>query len=125
MLNRELCWLSFNARVLRQATDARLSLLEGVKFLAISDSNFDEFLMKRVGRLLQRIEAADTSFSPGGLSAMQESSACRPAVMRMIDAQVGVLANLTPLLAEADVRLELAGALDGKAQKALPKLVRT
>lgn len=125
MLNRELSCLSFNARVLRQATDARLSLLERVKFLAISDSNLDEFLMKRVGRLLQRIEAADTSLSPDGLSAMPELPACRTAVMRMIDAQVGVLANLTPLLAEAGVRLDSAGALDGKAQKALRKLVRT
>ena len=44
-LNRELTWLAFNQRVLHEAQDARNSLLERVKFLAIVGSNLNEFFM--------------------------------------------------------------------------------
>jgi polyphosphate kinase len=47
-LNRELSWLAFNARVLHEAEDPRVPLLERVKFLAIFSSNLDEFFMKRM-----------------------------------------------------------------------------
>src|SRR4051812_12450355 len=49
--DRELSWLQFNARVLHQAIDARVPLLERVRFLQIFTSNLDEFFMGRVGSL--------------------------------------------------------------------------
>ncbi|OFZ18197.1 MAG: hypothetical protein A2Z20_11765 [Bdellovibrionales bacterium RBG_16_40_8] len=49
--NRDLSWLKFNERVLYQAQDARVPLLERIRFLAIFSSNLDEFFMKRVGYL--------------------------------------------------------------------------
>ncbi|MEM7516162.1 MAG: polyphosphate kinase 1, partial [Planctomycetota bacterium] len=56
-LSRDLQWLEFNRRVLAQCTDARVPLLERVRFVAIFASNLDEFFMKRVGGLRRQIEA--------------------------------------------------------------------
>jgi polyphosphate kinase len=50
-LDRDVGWLEFNQRVLHEAMDDRTPLLERLKFLAIFNSNLDEFFMKRIGVL--------------------------------------------------------------------------
>ncbi|MFG0286184.1 MAG: polyphosphate kinase 1 [Phycisphaerales bacterium JB039] len=74
-LNRDLSWLEFNARVLAQARDDRLPLLERVKFLAIFTSNLDEFFMKRVGLLRRQIEAGIEQPAPDGMTPRQQLEA--------------------------------------------------
>jgi len=54
-IDRDLSWLDFNQRVLTQALDERTPLLERAKFLAIFSSNLDEFFMKRVAVLREKL----------------------------------------------------------------------
>ena len=65
-LNRELGWLDFNWRVLYQAMDPRTPLLERLRFIAITASNLDEFIQKRVGGLKRQEAAGVYDLSPDG-----------------------------------------------------------
>ncbi len=71
--NRELSWLQFNARVLAEAEDENVPLLERFKFLAIFTSNLDEFFMIRVGSLcdMAAVDKGHTD-SKSGLTAKEQ-----------------------------------------------------
>ncbi len=67
-LNRDLSWLEFNERVLEEARDLGVPILERVKFLAIYASNLDEFFMVRVASVRRQIEAGVVLPGPEGLA---------------------------------------------------------
>ncbi len=71
-LNRELSWLEFNARVLAEAEDPGVPLLERLKFIAIFGGNLDEFFMKRVGGLKLQQQSRSQSLSPDGRTPAQQ-----------------------------------------------------
>ena len=80
-LNREVGWLKFNQRVLHQAQDRRVPLLERVRFLQIFHSNLDEFFMKRVGGLQRQHFAHISPLSLDGLTAEEQLKMIRKSVI--------------------------------------------
>ncbi len=77
LLNRELSWVEFNARVLDLAFDQKQPLLERVKFCSIFSSNLDEFFMVRVAGLLDQEAAGFAVLSADGMSPAQALAAIR------------------------------------------------
>jgi polyphosphate kinase len=104
-LNRDLQWLEFNRRVLHQAIDARMPLLERVRFLSIFSSNLDEFFMKRVGGLRRQMDAGVGSPAWETLTPQQQLGAIRTKVLDLIAAQAECFRNdILPRLNEVGVR---------------------
>lgn len=81
--NRELSWLDFNWRVLYQALDERNPLLERLRFLAITENNLDEFVMKRVGGLKRQREAGVVKLSIDGRTPGEQLDLIRESVRLM------------------------------------------
>ena len=81
--NTELSWLDFNWRVLYQAMDDRTPLLERLRFLAITETNLDEFVMKRIGGLKRVIDAGVIKLSPDGRSPAEQLDLVRASVHAM------------------------------------------
>ena len=104
-LNRELSWLEFNARVLHEAADARVPLLERLKFLAIFSSNLDEFFMLRVAGLRRQIASGTLHHGPDGLGAAEQLAAIRARVSLLLAEQRRCLDLLLSELAPHGVRL--------------------
>ena len=105
-VNRELSWLEFNRRVLEEAQDPSVPLLERVKFLAIFSSNLDEFFMVRVAALKRRLQAGDQMPGPDGLTPAETIKAVTARVRELVDAQHHCfLGEIQPLLTAAGILL--------------------
>lgn len=104
-INRELSWLEFNQRVLDQAADTSLPLLERAKFLAITSSNLDEFMMVRVGSLKLQYGRNAMVRDPSGLTVAEQllsvSQRCRVLTTRQYEV---LNHSLEPLLADLDIQ---------------------
>lgn len=104
-INRELSWLEFNERVLDQAADATIPLLERAKFLAITSSNLDEFVMVRVGSLKMQYQRNAMVRDPSGMTVAEQLQAVASRCRQIVDRQYNVLRGaLEPQLSDADIR---------------------
>jgi polyphosphate kinase len=105
-LNRELQWLEFNARVLEQAIDSRMPLLERVRFLSIYSRNLDEFFMKRVGGLHRQVDAGVTMVGLEGIAPEEQLQLIRDRVIPLEkQATRFYRKELLPALEDAGVHL--------------------
>lgn len=105
-LNRELTWLAFNSRVLHEAEDSRIPLLERIKFIAIVSANFDEFFMKRIGGLKQQIGAGMRELSLDGRTPRQQVTECYKSVRDIESRKQELYHKLILLLEEKNIFIE-------------------
>ena len=100
-INRELSLLEFHKRVLAQALDPDVPLLERLRFLCITCTNLDEFFEIRVAALKQRMEIGALAQGPEQLPAKQVFDAIRDQMLDIVKRQYGLLNDmLFPLLDE-------------------------
>ena len=86
-INRELSWLEFNQRVIEEAQDSSNPLFERLKFLAISESNLDEFFMVRVAGLKDQIAAGFNEPDFAGLTPIEQTKKISVRVHQMVEEQ--------------------------------------
>jgi polyphosphate kinase len=105
-INRELSVLEFNARVLAQALDESLPLLERLRFLCIASSNLDEFFEIRVAGLKQLQELGSDQITPDGANIDEQLAAIHPRAGDLVRRQYECLNEvLLPALHRAGIRL--------------------
>ncbi|MEZ6126342.1 MAG: polyphosphate kinase 1 [Planctomycetaceae bacterium] len=103
--NRELSWLEFNQRVLDEAADPAVPLLERLRFLAITASNLDEFFMVRVGSLRTCVRRGDSGVDPSGMTVIEQLDAVSVRVHRMVEDSYRLyLDELDPQLRQIGIR---------------------
>lgn len=93
-INRELSLLEFNWRVLEQAKDPGIPLLERLRYLAISSTNLDEFFEVRVAGLLQRAELGSTQAGPDNMSPQEILNAISARTHEIVEEQYRVLNDI-------------------------------
>jgi polyphosphate kinase len=105
-INRELSWLHFNRRVLAEALDENLPLLERVRFLSIFHSNLDEFFMIRVSGLRTQMAAAATERSIDGRTPSEQLAAIRRDLLPTLEQSTSLWSGeLSAKIREAGVRI--------------------
>jgi polyphosphate kinase len=105
-INRELSWLGFNNRVLEQARDERHPLLERVRFVAISETNLDEFFMIRVAGLQQQVASELPNPVPDGMTPEEQLLRIHDHTEEFFEARRRILnAELMPALEDEGVRV--------------------
>jgi len=85
--NRELSWLKFNERVLREAEDKQMPILERLKFNAIFSSNLDEFFMVRVASVNDQIKLGYKTQDPSGRVPLEVFKDVNEAVSDLVEKQ--------------------------------------
>jgi len=90
-INRELSLLEFNGRVLAQALDEKVPLLERLRFLCISSNNLDEFFEIRVAGLKQRLELGSDQPGADGLTVTEQLQAIHDRTFKLVEAQYACL----------------------------------
>lgn len=118
--NRELSWLSFNERVLGEALNDSVPLLERLKFLTIVSSNLDEFFMIRVAGLRQQWELGVQDAPPDGMTPEEQLRAIGERVTQMVRLQSRCfLDEIKPAMESEGICIHEYASLDETAQNGL------
>lgn len=113
-LDRELSWLAFNRRVLAEAQDPNVPLLERLKFLCILSGNLDEFFMIRVAGVRQQILAGDETLSMDGRTPKKQREDISRVVHALVAEAMEVYrGTILPELAQCGIHILEASQLSG------------
>lgn len=125
LFNRELSWIEFNRRVLDEAMDGSLPVLERLKFLAIFASNLDEFFMIRVSGIKEQIHEGVLEPSPDGMTPAEQLREIGKRLRPLLKKHVSYLhETVLPELAAAGITIEPYRSLVLKERKKLDKYFR-
>lgn len=114
-INRELSWISFNARVLSESEDETNPLFERLKFLSISASNLDEFFMVRVASLKDMISAEYSKLDIAGMTASEQLRAVLKELHKFVEHQYGIYNDmLLPLMEKEGIHISSCDELSGR-----------
>ena len=123
--NRELSWLRFNRRVLEEAADQTVPLLERLKFISIFTSNLDEFFMIRVGSITDMTLSKQTHVdSKSGLTPSQQLQAIFKTVPGLYKQRDKILSQLEKRLRTCNICNLAPSELDGKERKLVERWFR-
>ncbi|MGZ5494503.1 MAG: hypothetical protein ACXW3E_14725 [Thermoanaerobaculia bacterium] len=122
LFNREISWMEFDRRVLAEAEDPSVPLLERVKFLSIAANNLDEFLMVRVGSIRDLVTAGIVERSPDGLTPKQQLKSIRERIRSLTMDMYKCWDDLVPELKKSGIRIESWNDLSKKEQAALSEM---
>lgn len=103
--NRELSWLAFNERVQAEACNTQYPLLERLRFLSISGSNLDEFMMIRVAGLVGQAQRGIDKPSIDGRTPTQQLAAIREKLAKLSALQQNIWRDLHASLAQAGIHI--------------------
>ncbi len=119
-VNRELSFLAFNRRILDEAADPAVPLLERLKFVAIVSANLDEFFMVRVAGLKQQLKSGVLEAGPDGMLPSEQLFAIRQRVATQIEAQEALLlGELMPRLRDEKIHILSPGDMTSDVRTAL------
>ena len=120
-INRELSWLAFNQRVLEESENSSHPLFERLRFLAISASNLDEFMMVRVAGLKGQVQAGVTERSADDLSPRQQLDAIGLRMASLMADQQERWAALGRELADSGIAVVETSDLTGEEREWLAR----
>ncbi|MEM7677889.1 MAG: hypothetical protein AAF449_17975, partial [Myxococcota bacterium] len=118
--NRELAYLAYNRRIVEEAADPTVPLLQRLRFAALVGANLDAFFMARVAGLKQQVKSGVLETGPDGLLASQQLTAVRVEVKEQVASLENVLLDeLMPALETEGIRISSVSGLGKMAQARL------
>ncbi len=118
LLERELSWLDFNERVLEEAYEKENPLMERLRFLSITASNLDEFIMVRVAGVKEHVEEKDGKVYDSGLTGEELLPLLQERIRAFMERQYSCLnRSILPLLEKAGIRFVTGAQMDERQRR--------